>query len=45
MAGDQERLRGAVALASDPEAQRSAAVGEGTGIPGRSAGHLSMVIL
>ena len=30
MAGDQERLRGAAALALDPEAQRSAAVGEGS---------------
>lgn len=45
MAGDQERLRGAAALALDPEAQRSAAVGEGTGIPGRSAGYLSTVML
>lgn len=45
VAGDQERLRGAAALALHPEAQRSAAVGEGMGIPGRAAGRLSTVML
>ena len=47
MAGDQERLRGVAALAPGLKLSTRplTAVGDGTGVPGRSAGRLSTVML
>lgn len=39
------KASGSGSLGTGPEAQHSTAVGDGTGIPGRSAGHLSTVML